>query len=67
MQNIYFCFTPLGALFKSIILFNRFKKCCFLKSVFFCLTDLKSALKGGKQKKYFARENLKGIFCREVG
>jgi hypothetical protein len=57
LQSFFCWFPSLSALFTSVILFNRFKKLCFLNRLF-CSTDLKSSdfshpkeEKGGNQKK----------------
>jgi hypothetical protein len=55
---------PLTALFKSVILFNRFKKCYFLNRFF--LFNKKN-LQGGILKKIFykgVKQNC--LFCRRV-
>jgi hypothetical protein len=61
--------SPLDALFKSVILFNRFKKCCFLNQLF-CSTDLKrsnSLHPRGDPKKFTLQGgNLKEIFRMAV-
>jgi hypothetical protein len=46
LGKFFFWIPPLGALFKSVILFNRFKKCT----------------QGGKQIFFLQGGNLKGIF-----
>jgi hypothetical protein len=58
----------LGA--RNLHFLNRFKRITELKKHNLLnrlkkITDLKSVSKGRNKKKYFARGNLKGIFCRD--